>query len=502
MKIHDVRVCPSSTHLPFKDQLAFKLAQSACDPAPLTDDVKEMITLRITDNTGVALASLNRSTASCARSQALCHPKDARGSSVYGIPSTQLISPEWAAWANGTAVRELDYHDTYLAKDYSHPADNIPPLIAVAQALKLSSDRLLSGIAAAYEIQVALVKGICLHKYKKDHIAHLGPSVAAGLGAMLGLSPEVTAHAISQALHTCCSTRQSRKGDISGWKAFAPAFAGKSGIEATDRAMRGERSPSPIYEGEDGFISWMLGGPDDHYSIALPEPGEPKTAILETWTKEHSAEYQAQPWIDLGIKLHKEIKDTDDIESIEIISSHHTHIVIGTGSGDPQKFDPDASRETLDHSLMYIFATALHDGSWHHQQSYDPSKAKSEKIQRLWRNIQTREDQAWTDAYLDENPAHKKFGGQVRIRFKNGEILEAIQNHANAHPLGQDPFKKPGYIRKFETLTQGILSEQSTREFLTFMDSMLSSAQTDLSRLFPAPEFPLNTVTRDQKGLF
>ena len=29
---------------------------------------------------------------------------------------------------NGTAVRELDFHDTFLAADYSHPGDNIPPL--------------------------------------------------------------------------------------------------------------------------------------------------------------------------------------------------------------------------------------------------------------------------------------------------------------------------------------------------------------------------------------
>ena len=38
--------------------------------------------------------------------------------------------------------------------------------------------------------------------------------------------------------------------------------------------------------------------------------------------------------------------------------------MIGTGSNDPQKFDPGASRETLDHSVMYIFAVALQDGTW------------------------------------------------------------------------------------------------------------------------------------------
>ena len=41
------------------------------------------------------------------------------------------------------------------------------------------------------EIQVNLVKGICLHEHKVDHIAHLGPSIAAGLGSLLNLKTDV-----------------------------------------------------------------------------------------------------------------------------------------------------------------------------------------------------------------------------------------------------------------------------------------------------------------------
>ena len=37
--------------------------------------------------------------------------------------------------------------------------------------------------------------------------------------------------------------------------------------------------------------------------------------------------------------------------------------------------DPNASRETLDHSIMYIFAVALEDGDWHHIKSYTKSRA-------------------------------------------------------------------------------------------------------------------------------
>ena len=41
--------------------------------------------------------------------------------------------------------------------------------------------------------------------------------------------------------------------------------------------------------------------------------------------------------------------------------------------------DPYASRETLDHSIMYIFAVALEDGAWHHVKSYTPQRARKKK---------------------------------------------------------------------------------------------------------------------------
>ena len=40
---------------------------------------------------------------------------------------------------------------------------------------------------------------------------------------MLKLNTETIYQAVQQALHTTVSTRQSRKGEISSWKAYAPA---------------------------------------------------------------------------------------------------------------------------------------------------------------------------------------------------------------------------------------------------------------------------------------
>src|SRR5580765_5746673 len=414
MITHDVRVHPSKDDLKREDQLAWKIAGVAADKVAVDKDVVDMIANRIIDNASVAIAAINRRPVVSARDMALARAHKG-GATVFGVPAGKRVTPEWAAWANGTAVRELDMHDTFLAADYSHPGDNIPPILAVAQTMGKSGRDLIRGIATGYEIHIDLVRAICLHEHKIDHIAHLCPAQAAGIGTLLGLSTETIYQALQQAVHVSFTTRQSRKGEISSWKAYAPAHSGKRAIEAVDRAMRGEKSPSPIYEGEDSIIAWMLGGKNASYDVPLPAPGEPCRAILDSYTKEHSAEYQAQAWIDLAFKLRKQIADLKTIREIVIHTSHHTHYVIGTGANDPQKSDPNASRETLDHSIMFIFASALHTGFWHHIKSYAPEVVKHPEVVALWRKITTCEDAGWTQRYHSTDPKEKAFGGRVEI---------------------------------------------------------------------------------------
>ncbi len=482
MILNTVKVYPSKKKLLKRNQLAWKIAEIASDNAKLNEHSVEMVINRIIDNASVAIASLNRKPVISSRAMALAHPRK-NGANIFGVNSKKKFDCEWAAWTNGTAVRELDFHDTFLAADYSHPGDNIPPLIAVAQQLKKNGVDLLRGIITAYEVQVNLVKGICLHKHKVDHIAHLGPSVAAGIGSMLKLNTEIIYQSIQQALHTTISTRQSRKGEISSWKAFAPAHAGKLGIEAVDRAMRGEGGPSPIYEGEDSVIARILDGKSANYKVPLPKKNHEKKAILETYTKEYSAEYQAQALIDLAIKLKKRINSLSNIKKIDIYTSHHTHYVIGTGANDPQKMDPNASRETLDHSIMYIFAVALEDGDWHHEKSYSKSRSHRKSTIKLWKSIKTHEDEKWTKKYHDSNPKNKCFGAKVTIIMNNGKKITEQLKRADAHPYGARPFKRENYIKKFRTLTDKIISIKESKRFLKTVQNLKSLKNGQLYKL-------------------
>ncbi|MDO4254886.1 MAG: MmgE/PrpD family protein [Kocuria sp.] len=502
---HSVRVYPSSENLPRKEQLAWKVAEVAADPVDVTPEVTDMVINRILDNASVAIASLNRAPIVSARGQALTHAAGpgGTGAGVFGVDTSRTkVSPEWAAWANGVAVRELDYHDTFLAAEYSHPGDNIPPILAVAQHMGSTGRDLVRGLATGYEIQVDLVKAICLHKHKIDHVAHLGPSAAAGIGTLLGLDTTTIFHAIGQALHTTTATRQSRKGEISTWKAHAPAFAGKMAVEAVDRAMRGQTSPTPIWEGEDGVIAWLLDGPNAAYEVPLPAPGEAKRAILDSYTKEHSAEYQAQAWIDLARKLHSEhpeVADAAHVERIVLHTSHHTHYVIGSGANDPQKYDPQATRETLDHSIPYIFTVALQDGAWHHVDSYTPERAGRPETVELWHKITTEEDPEWTRRYHSLDISEKAFGGRAEIVLKDGSTIVDEIAVADAHPLGARPFAREQYLHKLRTLADGLVADTELERFIQAAENLPNLDAGDLDALNVTASVALESGT---KGIF
>ena len=195
--------------------------------------------------------------------------------------------------------------------------------------------------------------------------------------------------------------------------------------------------------------------------------------------------------IDLAKKLKNKISNLNQIKKIDIYTSHHTHYVIGTGSNDPQKMDPKASRETLDHSIMYIFAVALEDGDWHHIKSYSKARSKRKSTIKIWRSIKTHEDKKWTKRYHDPNPKKKAFGAKVTITLKNGKKISEEQGVADAHPYGSRPFKRKNYINKFLTLTEDILDKKEIDRFLKTVQN--------LKKLKPGQLDNLNIIVKKSK---
>ena len=145
--------------------------------------------------------------------------------------------------------------------------------------------------------------------------------------------------------------------------------------------------------------------------------------------------------------------------------------------------DPNASRETLDHSIMYIFAVALEDGNWHHVKSYTKARANKKSTIKIWKSIKTHEDKKWTKKYHDPDPKKKSFGAKVIITMKNGKKYTEELDRADAHPYGARPFKRENYINKFHILTDKVISKKESERFLKDVQNCKNLKNGQLDKL-------------------
>ena len=319
---------------------------------------------------------------------------------------------------------------------------------------------LVRGIATGYEIQVDLVKAISLHEHKIDHVAHLGPSAAAGIGTLLGLAAETIYQAIGQALHTTTATRQSRKGEISTWKALrarpSPArwrsrrsTARCAARPARPRSTRARTASSP------GCSTARTAATRCRCPSAA-RPSAPSSTATRRSTRPSTRRRPGSTSPASSAREHPELRDPANIDAIVLHTSHHTHYVIGSGANDPQKYDPTASRETLDHSIPYIFAVALQDGAWHHVDSYAPERAARAGHRRAvaqgHHGRGRRVDPPLPLARPDREGVRRPRRDHARPTARR--IVDEIAV-ADAHPLGARPFaREQTTSRKFRMLAE------------------------------------------------
>ena len=67
--------------------------------------------------------------------------------------------------------------------------------------------------------------------------------------------------------------------------------------------------------------------------------------------------------------------------------------------------------------------------------------------------------------------------------MKNGSIISDEIKVADAHPSGKRPFKREQYIKKFRTLTEGIISKNECNRFLKVVQNLKKLKPNQLSDL-------------------
>jgi 2-methylcitrate dehydratase len=322
---------------------------------------------RIIDSLGCAIAAYDEEPCKGVRSMAATETST-RPATLLG-DGTQT-TPEAAAFANGVMVRFLDWNDTIMSVGSGHPSDLMPAALAVAESREGSGRDLLLGTILGYEMFTVIADRVNIRERGWDQglLVVLGATAAAG--RLMALSVEQLENAVAIAVTANVPTRQTRAGELSMWKGCAGPAAASSGVMAARLAEAGVTGPTEAFEGRHGIFE-QITGPFQVGPLG-GQNGQPY-AIERSNLKFFPAEGHSQVPIELALSLRDKVS-TDDIEQLNIETYWMTYSEIGS---EPAKWDPQ-TRETADHSLPYLLATALTDGTisprtFHQERILDPA---------------------------------------------------------------------------------------------------------------------------------
>ncbi len=176
--------------------------------------------------------------------------------SRWGRPQATLRATD-AALANGTAAHAFELDDFHNAK--LHPgAVVMPAVLALAEARGIAGDRVLTAIAAGYEIMIrlALALGPSPARLRGWHLTGVCGSIGAAVGCahLLGLDATRTAWAMGLG-GTQSAGVFAFNADGSMSKRLHAGRSAQSGVLAAELAELGFSGPTQLLETADG--GWL-----------------------------------------------------------------------------------------------------------------------------------------------------------------------------------------------------------------------------------------------------
>ena len=353
-----------------------------------------------------------------------------------------------ATFLNGALIRWLDFNDTWLAKEWGHPSDNLSIILALVDYLKshrnksLNFKEVLNYMVLAHEIQGALAIENSLNKEGLDHVA-LVKIASASVGAkMLGHSDHQIKAVISNAFIDGQSLRTCRHFPNTGArKSWA---AGDASAKALKQVFISEVSdesyPTALSAKNWGFNDVLMG----ENPLKLERDLDSYVMDNILYKVSFPAEFHAQTAAEAAISLSSDVKGKiHDIKEIKIFTQEPGVRIIS-------KKGPLNNFADRDHCIEYIVAWCLLNGNLN-SNSYSDSSASDENIDKLRKLTNTVEDQAYTRSYYDLD--ERAIPNKVVVSMTTGEVYEKEV----IYPLGHKerraeslPFLKEKFEKSIE----------------------------------------------------
>jgi len=411
----------------------------------LPEDVTAFMKRHLIDGLGCAAAGLDSEPARIARSLAADARPAGAGATLFG-PGVRA-TPEMAAYANGVALRYLDFNDTYTSKELGHPSDMFAPLLAVGEAADADGRRFVEAAVVAYEVFCRLADGVNLRALGWDYVILKAIATAAASAKLLGLSVEQTREAVGLAAAANVGLFQTRLGDVSMWKGCASANAGRNGVFAARLAGLGMTGPGQVFEGEAGFFRAVSGEP---FEVDLSAD---VYRCRETSLKRFPLGYLGQTPLEAALEARSQMPAGAGIESVHVETCP---AAIGIMAADDQKWDPK-DRETADHSIPYGVAVALTFGEVGVAHFDEPTLSDPRVRETLPKVRVTASDEAdalWPEAMLTA----------LTLRTDDGTETQAKVTYNKGH--WKNPMSEAELEEKFWSLAGGVLPQANGEALL------------------------------------
>lgn len=382
-----------------------------------------------------------------------------KGSRVIG--TKYILDPVNAAFQNGLLIRWLDYNDTFLAKEWGHPSDNLGALLSLSDFISRKSSKriaaptvldLLKAMVKAYEIQGVLALETSYNRVGFDHIALVKVASSALSAYLLGLDESQIAATVSQAFIDVGSLRTYRHAPNTGSrKSWAAGDATSKGVFLAYLVSKGEMGyPKALSSSKFGLSDVLFNGKP----ITLGRPLGSYIAENILFKVSFPAEFHAQTAVECAIKLHPKIKNRfQDIEKIEIETQESANRIINK----PGPFHNPADR---DHSLQYMVAVGLAKGSLLADDYEDEAEKNEPLFLELIKKMKVYENKKFSEEYLD--PELRSIANSIKITFKNDN--NPIEEHLD-FPLGHKSRREesvPFILNKFKKNTASFYSKNKT----------------------------------------
>ncbi|MCS7297774.1 MAG: bifunctional 2-methylcitrate dehydratase/aconitate hydratase [Bacteroidia bacterium] len=369
-----------------------------------------------------------------------------QGVRVPGTP--HVLDPVQGAFAITALIRWLDYNDTWLAKEWGHPSDNLGSLLAAADYVSQQRRRygekpysirdLLTAMIQAYEIQGVLALEVSLNRRGFDHVHFVKVASAAVAARLLGGGREEVLSALSHAFIDGAALRTYRHFPNTGpRKSWAAADATSRAMRLALFAVMGESGyPTALTAPTWGFEAVVMGG----HPVRLARPLGSYVMENVLFKVSYPAEFHGQTAVEAALRLHSQVKSRlEEIESILIETQESAVRIIDK----PGPFRNPADR---DHSLQYMTAAALVYGELTYAH-YEEPIASDPRLAALISRMQVRENPEFSRDYLD--PEKRSIANSIQIQFKDGTFTEKIvveypvghrRRRAEAIPLLREKF--------------------------------------------------------------